>query len=192
MRHQYLVAVLIVLATAGVAQSAGGFADLAFNDESADLWAGFQLGRNEEGGFVLGGRYLYSDEDNVDASVPAAIAGFSGQPKANPAIHFLLGVQWFFGEAANEDAEAIAVGGTGRWAPEQWKGVFVGGRLFYAPDVFSMGDTEGLFEWAAQGGYQINDKIRAFAEYAKITVDVDNVGDIDVDDSARIGIGFDF
>ena len=192
MRGKCLVTGLVLLLAAGAAQ-AGGFASVAFNDDVADLWGGFQLGKNkDEGGFLLGARYLYSDEDNVDASLPAAVAGFSGQPKANPAIHFLLGVQWFLGEAANEDAQAFAVGGSGRWAPEQWKGIFVGARLFYAPDVFTMGDTDGLTEWAAQGGYQINEKIRAFLEYTKITVDVDNVGDVDVDDTAKVGLAFDF
>ena len=82
------------------------------------------------------------------------------------------------------------------WAPKGWKGVYVGARLFYAPDVFCFGDTAGVFEWAGSAGYQINDRVRAFLQYSQVTADVEtesgSEAEVDVDTGATLGLGIRF
>jgi hypothetical protein len=190
LQRQRFIATLVVVLAGGVAEA--GFFDLSFNDESADAWVGFRLGDDEDAGFLLGGRYLHSDEDEIDAAVPAVVAVFSGRPDVNDDVELRLGVQAYVGEAANQDVKGFAVGGAGNWTPRAWKGAYVGARLFYGPDVFSLGDTETILEWAVQGGYRINPKIRTFVEYAKLTADLKGGTEIDVVDGLSLGLGFQF
>jgi hypothetical protein len=184
----------LVLATLLLAGSThAGFVDLSLNGDTVDLWGGAHVGRDEEARFLIGGRFLYSDDDETDASVPAVLAAFSGRPSANPAIEFHLGLQGLFGEALDQDVSGIAVGGAGTWTPPSWKGAFVGARAFFAPSVMSFGDTDRILEWAIIGGYAITTKIRVFVEYTELTVDLEDGGDVDVrDDDVTGGIGVRF
>jgi hypothetical protein len=166
-----------------------------FNDETADVWGGIEFGKDDESGFLLAGRYLYSDEDEIDASVPAVLLAFAGRSSANEDVDFRVGLQGYFGEAADQDVTGIGVGGSGSWAPDGFKGGYVGARLYYAPGVFAFGDTEKIFDWAVEGGYRINEKFRAFLQYATLDVEVEIDGvelDVDVDEGLLFGFGINF
>jgi hypothetical protein len=184
---------VMALVVGGVTHA--GFFDLMFNDETADVWGGIEFGKNDDSGFLLAGRYLYTDEDEVDASVPAVLLAFEGRASANEDIDFRVGLQGFFGEVADQDVEGVGIGGSGNWAPDAFKGGYVGARLYYAPGIFAFGDTESILDWGIEGGYRINEKFRAFLQYAKlkVEVEVDDVEfDVDVDQGLLLGFGITF
>ncbi len=180
MRRNVLAFVIVAALATGAA--AAGSVSLAFNDQAFDAWGIF--GGKEDGGLEFGGRYLYSDSDEDDASIPGALVGFSSTPTANDEMRFFVGALGFFGSAHNEDVSGVSVGGVVSWTPDRWKGVFASARVFFAPEVFCFGDTQGIFEWAGRGGYQVNEKFNVFLEYSKLSVDIDNSGDAD----AKIGL----
>ena len=74
--------------------------------------------------------------------------------------------------------------------------MYVGARLFYAPEVFCFGDTTGVFEWAGSAGYQINERVRAFLQYSQVSAEVETgsgtEADVDVDTGATLGMGIRF
>jgi hypothetical protein len=184
----------IVAMLAGRAAQAGNV-ELSFNDNNFDTWLTFGLGSDDDAQFQLGGRYLYSSSDEDDASLPGILAGFSSRAAGNDEIRFFVGAQGYVGEAQDQDIEGVGVGGGATWAPESWNGVFVGARLFYAPEVFCFGDTTGVFEWAGSAGYQINEKVRAFLQYSQVTADLETDAgdaDVDIDTGVTIGIGIAF
>jgi len=193
MKCRLLTVAIVALLATGAATA--GSAELSFNDNSFDAWLMFGSGKDEDAQFQFGGRYLYSDSDEDDASLPAVVAGFASQPASNKEMRFFLGAQAFLGKAQEQDIEGVGVGGDLTWTPESWKGVFVGARLYYAPSVFCFGDTDSVFEWAGRAGYEINPKIRAFLEYSKLSADLDSsqtVGQVDIEDGLTIGIGVRF
>jgi len=183
-RHLLAAAVLLLLST-GFANA--GFVDLLFNDNAFDVWAGFNVGGDEDAGVLIGGRYLYNDDE--DSTVPAFYLAFSSKPEANSDIDFSLGLQTYFGESKDQDVTAVAIGGSAVWTPPNWKGVFFGGRVFFGPGVFSFGETDGTFEWAARAGYAFNPKMGVFVEWSDFESDVENGGSLDVDDGVKFGFG---
>lgn len=188
MKSKLVVAAAVLVLSIGASQA--GFFDLAVNDNAFDIWAGFNLGKNEEAQTIIGGRYLYVDDE--DSSIPAFFLGFSSKPAANDEIEFVLGTQVFFGSSDNQDTEGVALGGSASWTPSKWKGVFVGGRIYWAPGVFCFGDTDGMTEWAIQAGYKFNPKMRIFLEYSDFSVDVENFGSVSVDSGVKVGFGAKF
>jgi hypothetical protein len=188
-RTTVALALLAVLTTSA---ASAGEVELTFNDENFDAWLLFGLGDDDDAQFLIGGRYLYSASDADDASVPAFLVAYSSRPAANDDMRFYVGVQGLVGEASEQDIHGLAVGGSLTWAPETWKGVFVGGRLFYAPEVFCFDDTEGIFEWAGQGGYEINERVRVFLQYSGLTSDLDGGGEAEVDVGLTVGVNLRF
>jgi len=180
-----LAACAVVMLSTGAAQA--GFFDLAVNNNAFDIWAGFNIGKNDEAQTVLIGRYLYNGDE--DSSIPAFLVAFSSTPSANEDVRFFLGAQVYLGESHKQDVQGVALGGSGTWSPSNWKGVYVGGRIYYAPGVFCFGDTDGAFEWGLEGGYNFNPKMRVFVEYSDFSADVENFGNVNVDDGVKFGFG---
>jgi hypothetical protein len=187
MKPRFLLAAAVLLFLSTGASQAAGFVNLAFNDNAFDVWAGFRVGGDDDGGVMLGGRYLYNDDE--DATVPAFLLSFASKPDANQEIDFNLGLQTYFGEAHDQDVQGVAIGGFAIWAPGKMKGVYFGGRIFYGPSVFCFGDTDGTFEWGAQAGYAFNPKMRVYVEWSDFEADIENGGTVAVDDGVKFGFG---
>jgi hypothetical protein len=178
-----VLAVLLVIAILGTGSADAAMFSLAFNNETVDFWGGFHLGKDDQ--VFLGGRYLY--ESDQDSKMPAFVVTFESKPQANDAFALAIGLQALSGEAANVDVEGVAVGGDVEWTPPNWKGFYVGGRLYYGPEVFCFGDTENLFEYAVRGGYKINETMGVFLEYASFEADVAGAGTVNVADGILFG-----
>ena len=191
MRQRCLIAMIAVVL--GTTAAHAGLIEMGLNDETVDVRGGFHFGDNKESQFFLGGRYLYHDEDEGgDAKIPAVIAGFSSRPSANSEIGFMAGLQGYFGEAGDIDMEGIAVGGSASWHPGGGKGFYLGGRLYWAPSILCTGDTDGILEWAARGGYAINKVFNVYVEYIDISFDTEEIEGIDAVDELMFGFGFSF
>ncbi len=190
MRQRCLIAMIAVVLGTTTAQA--GFVEMGLNDETVDVRGGFTFGDNEESQFLLGGRYLYHDDDEGDAKIPGVIAAFSSRPSANNEVAFAAGLQGYFGEAGEVDMEGIAVGGSVSWSPGGWKGFYVGGRTWWAPSILCTGDTDGIFEWAGRGGYQINKVFHVYVEYMNISFDTEEFEGIDAAEEVLFGFGFVF
>lgn len=185
LRHTAMAMFVLLTAATGLAHA--GWFELALDDETADLWLGAHLGRDPETQFALGGRFLYTDE--TDGQIASLVAGFASNPKAAKDSDIAFLVQVFGGEGENQDVGAVALGLSGNWAPENLKGVFFGGRLFYAPEIFTYSDTEGLIDWAIKAGYRFTPKMEVFLAYTKFEVDFENFGDVEVDKGLKFGFG---
>jgi len=189
MRLKGFVACIVVLSAVGVAQA--GFFDLALDNNAFDLRGGFHFGKDETAQFLLGGRYLYADDENT--SVGSVIAAWAGKPAASDEVDFTLGFQGYFGSTSDDvSVEGIGIGGEANWAPDNWKGAFVGGRAYYTPSVFAMGDTDSILEWGVRAGYRFNPKMQIFLDYAAVTADVEAADSVDLDKGLKLGFGVRF
>jgi len=191
MRQRFLIAMIAV--ALGTTAAHAGFVEIGLNDETVDVRGGFTFGRDIENQFILGGRYLYHDFDDADdASIPALIVGYSTRPTNNDAFAFTMGMQVYFGEAADQDVEGLALGTSLAWNPGGWKGFYLGGRAWWCPTAFGFGDTEDIFEWAVRGGYAFNKAFRVYAEYIDFQFDTEDFNDIEVVEEVIVGVSFDW
>lgn len=191
MRQRFLIAMIAVVLGTTAAQA--GFVEIGLNDETVDFRGGFTFGRDIENQFIVGGRYLYHDFDDADdASIPALIVGYSTRPTNNDAFAFTMGMQVYFGEAADQDVEGLALGTSLAWNPGGWKGFYLGGRAWWCPTAFGFGDTEDVFEWAVRGGYAINKAFRVYVEYIDFQFDTEEFNNIEVVEEAIVGVSFDW
>ena len=92
-----------------------------------------------------------------------------------------------FGEAADQDVRALALGGKLTWLPDSLGGLYFEGEIFFAPSVLSFGDTEEVMNWVVRGGFEVTPKLHIFVDYSKFEVEVENFGNIDVEKTARLG-----
>ena len=166
--------------------SAGWF-ELGLSSDSVQVSAGAHLGNDPETQFAFGGRGLFYDD--ADTKVGAVVGRFEGQASAVPSLRFGIGVDAFLGKSWDRDVGAAVIGLEGSFAPESWRGGFVGARLGYAPGFMTWSDTERLFEWSLRGGYRFNPKVAVFVEYQRVEADFDDLDNRDLDDSVRVGFG---
>lgn len=178
-----LALTVVLLATPA---SAGWF-ELGLSSDSAQISAGAHLGDDPDAQLALGGRGLFYDD--ADTKLGAFVCRFEGAASAVTGFRFGIGVDVFLGESWNRDVGAAVVGFEGSFAPESWRGGFVGGRLGFAPGFMTWSDTERFFEWSVRGGYRFNPKIGVFLEYQRIEADFDDLDNRDLDDSVRLGFG---
>jgi len=186
MTTRKLATLLFVLAAA-VGMSHAGWFQMALNDKTLDLEGGFHIGKDPSSRMALGGRYIY--EDDNETSIGAFIGGISIGETSVEGLELLLAGQYYFGEGGNEDASALGLGVDANWAPGNMKGVFFGGRFFYAPSLFAWGDTEGFSDFAVRAGYRITPKVDVFVSYHKIKAEFEAIGDVTLSDGWLIGFG---
>lgn len=184
--QSFLAATSFVIGTLATPASAGWF-ELGLSSDSVQVSAGAHLGQDNEARFALGGRGLFYDD--ADTKLGAFVARFDGEASALRGLRFGIGVDVFLGESFDRDVGAAVIGLEGSFAPDSWRGAFVGGRLGYAPDFMTWSDTQRFFEWSLRGGYRFNPKVGVFLEYQRVEADFDDLDNRDLDDSLRVGFG---
>jgi len=196
MRQKCLMGMIALVL--GTSAAHAGYVEVAVNEETADLRGGFHIGKSPDMQFHLGGRYLYHDFDEGDlegaddARIPAVLAGFVSRPSPKEDVAFTVGVQLYYGEAADQDVQGLGLGTSIGVNPGGWKGFYLGGRFYWAGSAFSFGDTEEIFEWGGQVGYAFNEMFRVFVEYSSLEVDTEDFDDIEVVEDVTVGFNFNF
>jgi hypothetical protein len=66
-------------------------------------------------------------------------------------------------------------------------GVGVGGKIYYAPRIFTGLDAERLLETGVRLAYAVTPKVRVFAEYQNIRSDFEDRGNWTIDEEVRVG-----
>lgn len=164
-----------------------GWLEIALQADAIEASGGAHLGGDPNTRFALGGRALFRDDIAGDTKLGGVVARFEAGADSLPGLEFGVGFDALFGEIGNADIGAAPIGVEATYAPASWRGLFVGGRLAYAPGILSWSDTQSLLEWGVRGGYRINPKIQVFGEYRRIEVDFEGGGSADADDTLKIG-----
>lgn len=183
---------LIALGLAALAMPAfSASLDLTFGEDSIRGEYAVAVGPNRADNVAsLDLGVLYQDESGSDAllgHIGLMILGDTGAPKAN----VKAGVG---GRAVMLDSDsgltgaAVALGGTldGR-VPDFNR---IGGRawVFYAPSVSAFDDIDKYFEFGLSVDYQLIRQAYIVAGYRKLEAGLDGGPDVDIEDSAFIGL----
>ena len=165
---------------------------LDFNNESAEFRLDVPLTSDEYGRSVLGGRYLYNEDENTDMGTVEF--KFFGDPGAIPGLEVGAGFIGYIGETQDFfDFNNIGVGLMADYSPGRLQGLGFSARVVYSPDIFSWQDSDGLFEFNTRVSYAITPRVKVYAGYQRIELEIDGLNqDIDVDDDARVGLQVQF
>lgn len=148
------------------------------------------------GGADIGFGALINQNNDIVANASILVSGSStGNVKG---LHFGVGAKAYGGtlegESGNLDVDggAIAIGGRIRYVFPGSAPVAVLGEVFYAPEVTSISEFDGLREYRFDIELEVTPSARAYVGYRQLEVTYNNDIDYEVDDEAHIGVRFEF
>lgn len=174
-----------------------GALDFRVGSEMAELTFLTQTASFGYGGADIGFGALINEENDVIASGSILVSGNSaGDVRA---LHFGVGAKAYVGTlegpgAASLDVDggAIAIGGRIRYVFPGGTPLAVLGEAYYAPEVTNISDFDGLIEYRFALELEVTPSARAYIGYRKLEVTFNDNVDYEVDDSAHIGVRFEF
>ncbi len=168
-----------------------GTLSVDLNDHSTQIGFSQNLPTQTYGDSVVQLRYLYND--HTDTNLLGAAAGVSGSPGNIEGLKFGFNL-WANGASTQNDQQllAIGLGASVQYAPPALHGVGFDGHLIYSPDIFVYQDAKEYAEWGFGASYQVLPNARITLAYQNIQADVKDAGDIDLDDTVRVGLKLDF
>ena len=193
MRHKAIVIILLVFPFKTVF---AGAVDFRVGTVMAELSFLTQTSSFGYGGADIGFGALINEHNDFVANASILVSGSSaGDVRA---LHFGVGAKAYAGFLdgptgnLNIDGGAIAIGGGLRYLFSTNLPVAVLGEVFFAPEVTSIADFEGLLEYRLALELEITPSARAYIGYRKLEVTFNENVDYDVDDAAHIGVRFEF
>jgi len=180
--------------------ASAGAIDFRVSTDMAELTFLTQTASFGYGGADIGFGALINEYNDVIANASILVSGSSsGDVKA---LHFGVGAKLYAGDINGPDNSTIDVQGGAVAIGGQIRYVFPGstpfallGEAFFAPEVTSISEFDGLLEYRVAVELEVTPSARAYIGYRVLEVEFDNSGrniDYDVDDSANIGVRFEF
>jgi len=190
-------ALLAVTLFAPFAHATAGAIDFLVGKDAAELTFYTQSSSFGYGGADIGFGALINEHNDVIANASILVSGSSkGDVKA---LHFGVGAKIYGGriegpgsESLDAQGGAIAIGGRIRYVIPTSTPLAVLGEIFYAPEVTSISDFDGLSEYRVALELEITPSARAYVGYRRLEITHNRDADYKVDDAAHIGVRFEF
>lgn len=149
------------------------------------------------GGADIGFGALVNEYNDVIANASILVSGSSaGDVKG---LHFGVGAKAYGGtlkgpgsSSLDIDGGAVAIGGRIRYLFPSSTPVAILGEAFYAPEVTSISEFDGVVEYRLAVELEVTPSARAYIGYRNLEVTFNNDKDYEVDDEAHIGVRFEF
>lgn len=149
------------------------------------------------GGADIGFGALINEHNDFIANGSILVSGNSaGDVKA---LHFGVGAKVYVGTLKgpgnanlDESGGAVAIGGRIRYVFPGNAPLAILGEAFYAPEVTSISDFDGLVEYRIALELEVTPSARAYIGYRNIEVTYNRDVDYEVDDAAHVGVRFEF
>ena len=178
---------------------AAGALDFRIAKDMAEITFLTQSASFGYGGADMGFGVLFNQDNDYIAHGSILVSGTSsGDLKA---LHFGVGAKLYGGKISGPDNKSydtsggsVAIGGQLRYVFPGSTPFAVLGEAFYAPEVTSFSGFDGLYEYRFAVELEVTPSARAYLGYRNMEVRFDKSGRVnyDVDDSAHIGIRFEF
>ncbi len=177
-----------------------GAIDFRVGQDMAELTFFTQNASFGYGGADIGVGVLFNQYNDVIANGSILVSGNSaGDVKA---LQFGVGAKIYGGDINGPDATrvdikggAVAIGGQIRYVFPSSTPLAVLGEIFYAPEVTSISEFDRLLEYRVALELEVTPSARAYVGYRLLEVDFNAFGgnvSYEVDDSANIGVRFEF
>jgi len=184
----------VAVIAASVSTAHAGAIDFRIGSSVAELTYLTQTASFGYGGADIGIGILGNDDNDFLINGSMLVSGNStGDIKG---LHFGVGLKAYGGTIDdpknNQNGAAVAIGGKVRYVLPGSTPLAVLGELYFAPDITSFSDFNGVNEYRVALEYEVTPSARAYVGYRKLEVESNDRGDHDVDNSAHIGVRFEF
>ena len=177
-----------------------GAIDFRIGKDMAELTFFTQNSSFGYGGADIGFGVLFNQYNDVIANGSILVSGSSaGDVKA---LHFGVGAKLYGGDingpgntSFDIQGGAVAIGGQIRYVFPGSAPLAVLGEIFYAPEVTSISEWDRLLEYRLALELEVTPSARAYVGYRMMEVRFNTAGsnvDYEVDDSANVGVRFEF
>ncbi len=192
---------LVALATVSVSTAHAGAIDFRIGSSTAELSYLTQNASFGYGGADIGFGILANNDNDFIGTGSILVSGSSaGDVKA---LHFGVGIKAYLGTLNNENnlinnktgdvnGGSLAIGGRIRYVFPGSTPLAVLGEAYYAPDITSFSEYNGINEYRVALEYEVTPSARAYIGYRRLQIDFNDAADYDVDNSGHIGVRFEF
>lgn len=165
--------------------------ELALSNETAAAEVIADSSSIASGGADLRLGLIFTENDDFLGHVGLLVRGAAVGERP---VAFGLGAVLYYGSIDKPDASvgALALGFGFKYIFPGNTPLALGGDLYFAPDITSFGDSDGLLDYRLRAEIDVLPSATAFIGYRAINVDLSNVGDYDIDENIHLGIRFQF
>ncbi len=191
--HVMATAMLVLSATTVTSAHAGAI-DFRLGSHAAELSYLTQNASFGYGGADIGFGMLVNDNNDFIGNASILVSGTSaGDVKA---LHFGVGIKAYVGTVSdpvsNLNGGAVAIGARVRYVFPGSVPLAVLAEGYYAPDITSLSDFNGVQEYRVALEYEVTPSARAYIGYRRLQLKINNRPNYDIDNNPDIGIRFEF
>jgi len=186
-RKYWLIAILFFISSIANAFDL----EIALSGDSANIEV-----QTESEGFGFSGSDLnaglfFNDDDDFAISAGLLV---DGTPAGDQPFTYGLGGKIYYinVDTPDADATAIALGAGVKYHIPAKMPMAVGGDLYFAPNITAFGDADRLLDVRVRFEIDVLPNATAFVGYRKFEIELDEGGDVELDDDAHLGIRFQF
>lgn len=189
MRIRILVGAILILA-GGTAHALG--LEVALSNQSAYAEVFGDSALFAAGGVELSAGGFYNDDDDWSVQLGAVVQGVPAG--ADKPYSFGLGLQGYFikTDDVQGDAQALALGGYGKYHFSGNIPIAVGAELFYAPKITTFDDADDVLDFTTRVEAELIPSTALFLGYRFYQVDSKDDGNYKLDNNVHIGVRFTF
>ena len=186
---QRVLQVLLLCLVSSVARAEGIVAMLG--GDSARFFYSTQMWGQQAGPVELETGLLFNEDNNYLINLGMMLRN---DTLDSPFI-FSLGGRSYFASVKDKDTNdeyqvaALALGAEILFVPDNLGGLGIGFHYFYAPDILSGADAQGVVEYGAKVDYQLTPQSNLFVGYQKIEADIKEHGNAKIEAGFMLGIG---
>lgn len=133
---------------------------------------------------------LYTEEDDYLGIIGLDIKGEAGS--GSPGLVAGVGLRGYGIGTSRADIGALAVGGMVHYSPPSLSRLGLVGQIYYSPEILTFMDGKHLISTEVRVEYKVLTQAVVYVGYRNIDADLDNGGDIDIDDGGHLGIRYMF
>ena len=193
LRKALIIAVLLIPFN----HASAGAIDFRVGQDMAEVSYLTQASSFGYGGADIGFGALVNEFNDVIANGSILVSGSStGDVRA---LQFGVGAKVFLGtlegptpRSLDVDGGAIAIGGGIRYVFPGNTPLAILAEAFYAPEVTSISDFDGLLEYRFALELEVTPSARAYVGYRKLEVTFNREVEYEVDDAGHVGVRFEF
>jgi len=183
---------LILLLSALCSTSLARSFDINLSDDAAQFKYGSLIGGTNYGRTEMSIGFLYNEDDNYLGEIGLLVIDEAGSK--TPGLELGVGPKFWFGgsDEADVDISAIGLGGQLRYKNPNVPRIVYGASIYYAPSVVSFMDADNMLEYDIRLEYELLPTANVYLGFRSIEAEIKNRKDVEIDESAIIGLRFKF
>jgi hypothetical protein len=173
-----------------------GAIDFRVGSEMAELSFLTQASSFGYGGADIGFGLLINEHNDVMINGSILVSGSSAGDVNG--LHFGVGAKVYAGviDGPNSDIDidgaAVAIGARVRYVFSSSTPIAILGEAYFAPEVTSIAEFDGLVEYRLALELEITPSARAYIGYRNLEVTFNDRVDYEIDDAGHVGVRFEF